>query len=203
MAGLCAQLSQTARTWAHDVAPWAELIARTLWATVGKPGKQPAAPLTGDHRRAGRVGGHVRPVVVPPKPSRVCKICGVPCEKTYCAPCGAAHSQKEFNKGRLVAQSPESRAQRSATQKAHIIANREWKPSKELAWLDRKTYVGKIQPRLTSVAVPVLQSVLGVSEPYAAFIRAGTRVPHPRHWQTLAQLVGISRASEFSILHSD
>ena len=194
MAGLCAQLSQTARTWAHDVAPWAELVARTLWATIGKAGKQPATPLTGDHRRAGRVGEHVRPGAVPPKPSRVCKICGVPCEKTYCAPCGAAHSQEEFNKGRLVAQSPESRAQRSATQKAHIIANRAWKPSKEFAWLDKKTYVGKIQPRLTGVAVPVLQSVLGISEPYAAFIRAGTRVPHPRHWQTLAQLVGISSA---------
>jgi len=31
---------------------------------------------------------------------------------------------------------------------------------------------------------------IGVSEPYAADIRAGERVPHPRHWQTLAQLVG-------------
>jgi hypothetical protein len=108
MAGLCAQLSQTTRTWRNAVAPWAELIARTLWATVGKPGKQPATPLTGDHRRAGRVGEHARPVVFPPKPSRVCKTCGVPCEKTCCASCGAAHPREEFallhTRCRLVSQ---------------------------------------------------------------------------------------------------
>jgi CRISPR-associated protein Cas1 len=192
MAGLCAQLSQTAHTWAHDVAPWAELVARTLWATVGKAGKQPATPLTGDHRRAGRAGEHARPVVKPPKPLRVCKICGIQCEKTYCASCGAAHSLKEFDKGRLAAQTPESRAQRSATQKAHVVAIRAWKPSKELDWLDRKTFVNKIQPRLGGVTISALRSALGISEPYAAFIRSGSRIPHPRHWPILARLVGAS-----------
>jgi hypothetical protein len=191
MAGLCAQLSQTARTWAHDVAPWAELVARTLWATVGKAGKQPATPLTGDHRRAGRAGEHARPVVSPPQPFRVCKICGVRCEKTYCASCGAAHSLKEFDKGRRAAQTPGSRAQRSVTQKEHVLANRAWKPSKELEWLDRKTYLNEIQPRLAGVTVSALQSALGISEPYAIFIREGSRVPHPRHWPSLARLVGI------------
>ncbi|MGA8222513.1 MAG: CRISPR-associated endonuclease Cas1 [Candidatus Acidiferrales bacterium] len=194
MAGLCVQLSQTAKAWATAVAPWAELIARTLWATVGKPGKQPATPLTGDHRRAGRAGEHVRPAVFPPKPSRVCKICGVSCEKTYCASCGAAHSLKEFDKGRLAAQTPESRAQRSTTQKAHVLAIRAWKPSKELDWLDRKTYINKIQPHLASITISALQSALEISEPYAAFIRSGSRVPHQRHWLTLAQLVGIRQA---------
>jgi CRISPR-associated endonuclease Cas1 len=193
MAGLCIQLSQTARTWAHHVAPWAELVARTLWATVRKSGKRPATPLTGDHRRAGRAGEHARPVVFPPKPSRVCKICGVPCEKTYCASCGAAHSLKEFDKGRRAAQTPKSRAQRSATQKAHVIAIKAWKPSKELDWLDRNTYLNKIQPRLADVKISVLHSALGISEPYATFIRAGSRIPHPRHWPILARLVGISR----------
>jgi CRISPR-associated endonuclease Cas1 len=192
MAGLCAQLSQTARTWAHHVAPWAELVACRLWATVGKRGKQPATPLTGDHRRAGRAGEHARPVVFPPKPSRVCKTCGVPCEKTYCASCGAAHSREEFDKGRLVAQLPESRSRRSATQRAHVHAIRNWIPSQEFAWLDRKTYISRIQPRLAGVAISVLRSALGISEPYAAFIRSGSRVPHPRHWPMLARLVGVA-----------
>jgi hypothetical protein len=193
MAWLCVQLSQTARTWAHAVAPWAELVARTLWSTIPKPGNRgPATPLTGDDRRAGRVGEHVRPVIFPPKPSRVCKICGVPCEKTYCASCGAAHSRKEFDKGRLVAQSPESRARRSATQRAHVLAIRNWKQSQKFAWLDRKTYIDRIQPRLAGVTISVLQSALGISEPYAAFIRAGSRIPHPRHWPILARLVGVS-----------
>jgi CRISPR-associated endonuclease Cas1 len=192
MAGLCARLSQTARMWGNAVAPWAELIARTLWATVGKPGNWPATPLTGDHRREGRQGEHARPVVFPPKVPRICKVCGIACKKTYCASCGAAHTRQAFDKGRRVAQTPESRAQRSATQKAHVLANRDWHPSKEFTWLDRNTYVSKIQPRLSSVTAYALQSALGISEPYAAFIRSGTRIPHSRHWQTLAQLVGVS-----------
>src|SRR5208283_4901407 len=35
-------------------------------------------------------------------------------------------------------------------------------------------------------------SALGVSIPYASGIRAGRRIPHPLHWQALAQLVGMS-----------
>ena len=191
MADLCIRLSQTARTWEHALAPWAELIVRTLWATVGKPGKPPATPLTGNHRREGRNGEHVRPVVFPPKPSRICKICGAPCEKTYCASCGAAHSIKEFDKGRLLAQTPDSLSRRSATQKQRVLAIQAWKPSKEFAWLDRKTFISKVQPHLTNLPIARLRSVLGISEPYAAFIRSGKRVPHPRHWPILAQLVGV------------
>jgi CRISPR-associated protein Cas1 len=192
MATLCVQLSQTASTWGNAVAPWAELIARTLWATVGRAGKLPATPLTGDHRREGRGGEHIRPVVPAPKHPRICKICGVPCEKTYCALCGAAHSRQEFDKGRRASQTPESRAQRSATQKAHVLANLAWKPSNESAWLDKETYVSKIQPRLASVTISALRSTLGISEPYAALIRSGSRIPHPRHWPTLSRLLGVS-----------
>jgi CRISPR-associated endonuclease Cas1 len=192
MAGLCAQLSQTAPAWAHAVAPWAELVAQTLWAAVRRPGHQLATPLTGNHRRSGRVGEHARPVAIPPKPIKVCKICGVACEKTYCATCGRQRSKEAFDEGRRVAQTAESRARRSATQRAHVKANQNWKPSKDFEWLDRKAYSSKIQPLLASFTVSTLQSALEISEPYAAFIRSGKRVPHPRHWPTLARLVGVS-----------
>ena len=33
--------------------------------------------------------------------------------------------------------------------------------------------------------------MLGVSEPYAANIRAGRHRSHPKHWETLAALAGI------------
>lgn len=193
MASLAVRLSQTSPTWGHAVAPWAELVRATLWDTVGKPGKRLSTPLTGNHRRAGRSRPSIRPVGFPPKPPRVCKICGVACEKTYCASCGAANSLKEFEKGRLAAQSLESRARRSATQKARVLANRNWKPSKELDWLDRETYIHRIQPRLAGVTISAVRSALGVSEPHAIYIRAGSRIPHRRHWQTLANLVGIAR----------
>jgi hypothetical protein len=175
----------------HAVAPWAELARAVLLETVGKSGKRLSTPLTGNRRRTGRSRRGIRPVVFPPKPPTVCKICGVPCERTYCASCGAAHSLKEFDKGCAAAQSPKSRAQRSATQKARILANQSWKPSKEFEWLDRKTYLHRIQPRLAGVTISAVRSALGVSEPHAIYIRAGSRIPHRRHWQTLANLVGV------------
>jgi hypothetical protein len=193
MANLCVQLSQTAMTWRQAVAPWAEMIARTLWSTIRKASKRRyATPLTGDHRRAGRVEKHARPVVIPPKPPKICKTCGAACQKTYCASCGAAHSRNEFHKGRLAAQSSESLARRSATQKAHILANRAWKPSQEFAWLTKEIYVRKIQPNLNGATVPAIMTGLGVSEPYASGIRAGKRIPHPRHWLKLARLAGVT-----------
>jgi hypothetical protein len=59
-------------------------------------------------------------------------------------------------------------------------------------WLNNETYEQKIQPRLAGITYSTTASVLGVSEPYAADIRAGRRRPHPRHWQALAQLGGVS-----------
>jgi hypothetical protein len=56
----------------------------------------------------------------------------------------------------------------------------------------KETYVRKIQPLLAGVKVRVLSSALGLSEPYAAEIHAGRKKPHPRHWKTLARLVGIA-----------
>jgi CRISPR-associated endonuclease Cas1 len=190
------RLSETARTWGHAIAPFAEWVARTLWTTIPKPGNRlgPATPLTGDHRREGRGGGYARPAISPPQFPNVCRGCGASISRRniHCASCGAAHSKEEFDRGRLAAQTPESRDRRSATQRAHVLAIRAWHPSAEFAWLDKKTYVSRIQPHLASLAISVLQSALGISEPYAAFIRSGSRVPHPRHWPTLARLVGAS-----------
>jgi hypothetical protein len=54
-----------------------------------------------------------------------------------------------------------------------------------------EVYEKQIQPALASVATSRICSSLGVSEPYAADIRAGRRRPHPRHWQALARLAGV------------
>jgi len=59
----------------------------------------------------------------------------------------------------------------------------------------KETYVRRIQPLLSGVKVPVLSVALGISDPYAAEIRAGRYLPHPRHCVTLARLVGFSEPS--------
>jgi CRISPR/Cas system-associated endonuclease Cas1 len=51
-------------------------------------------------------------------------------------------------------------------------------------------YLHEIQPKLKTLTLSVLASRLGISIPYAVDVRSARRIPHPRHWETLAQLVG-------------
>jgi hypothetical protein len=95
-------------------------------------------------------------------------------------------------KGRVASHTYDAEARRAETQRRHAAEQKAWRPSKQPAWLDEKTYREKIQPRLAEVTVPAISTALGISEPYATDIRAGKRRPHPRHWLTLANLVGVS-----------
>ena len=63
-----------------------------------------------------------------------------------------------------------------------------WKPSDLPEWLNEEVYREKIQPKLATLTVSAIASALEVSKPYATDIRAGKRVPHPRHWVKLASL---------------
>jgi len=94
--------------------------------------------------------------------------------------------------GRLAAQSAESRKKHSETQRRHEAAKRAWLASLKADWPDENTYVQQIQPRLVSVTIAALASTLGLLELYAAHIRKGRHRPHPRHWNVLAELVGVS-----------
>jgi hypothetical protein len=67
-----------------------------------------------------------------------------------------------------------------------------WSPSSLPAWLNEEYYVQKIRQRLKTIKVREIAQALHVSEPDAAFIRSSRRRPHPRHWDNLAQLVGVS-----------
>jgi hypothetical protein len=73
----------------------------------------------------------------------------------------------------------------------HAVANTWWNPSSLPDWLNEECYVQRIQPRLRTLKVREIAQAMQVSKPYAAFIRSGRYRPHPRHWQALAELVGI------------
>ena len=47
---------------------------------------------------------------------------------------------------------------------------------------------------VSTITIATISSTLGISEPYAAEIRAGRYRPHPRHWIPLAKLVGFTFA---------
>jgi hypothetical protein len=50
----------------------------------------------------------------------------------------------------------------------------------------------QIQPALARVTKSQIRLLMGVSEPYSSYIQEGKQIPHARHWQALAKLVGVS-----------
>jgi hypothetical protein len=198
MGSFAMRLSESLSTWSRVVAPIAEWTSRMLWSTARKPARLmlPPTHLTQSHRR--QAIGKLNPAITgPPRPPRLCRTCGanVTEEHRYCPSCAVAVSTGELvkgaYKGRLASHSSEAEANRAEKGRRHTAARWAWLPSNQPAWLNEQSYREKIHPRLAGLTVRALASALGVSIPYASNIRSGKRQPHPRHWQTLARLVGI------------
>lgn len=94
--------------------------------------------------------------------------------------------------GRNATHTPRAEAMRAATGRRHAAELAAWKPSDEPEWLTEAVYRQKIEPCLSTHTVLAIASALGVLKPYATDIRAGKRIPHPRHWLRLAKLAGDS-----------
>jgi CRISPR-associated endonuclease Cas1 len=200
MAQLCLRLSETTQTWGALVAPVAEWVSRKLWSTVRNSGRQkgPATHLTQAHRRDAKGEGFRLPMPPAPQPPRVCPGCGATVEagKIHCAPCAIAMRRQAMAQvaaqGRITSHTAEAELKRGAAQRAQREAERKWRTWSHPAWLTDQFYTERIQPRLDGLEVKALAASLGVSIPYASSIRAGRREPHPRHWETLARLVGVA-----------
>src|SRR5271170_4686634 len=203
MRSLAIRLSETAATWAHAVAPFAEMVARTLWSTIRKQVRhhRPATRLTQVNRREARTIESAPPAASPPHPQSFCRECGVEIWRggTHCANCANAVNTvgliEAAKTGRVAAQSEGAQTRRSETQLRHRAAMGLWNFSDLPTWLNEKYYLTEIQPRLPRITLAVLASKLGISIPYAVEVRSARRVPHQRHWLALAQLVGVSLAS--------
>ncbi len=200
MSHLCARLSETAPTWGKLVAPWAESVARTLWASssISKSVRSLLPTrLTQAHRREAKSQTPL-PRVEAPKPDSVCRDCGIQIRRgtRHCSKCARQTTHKNFRAGRKMAQLPENLAKRAETMRTHRLQISNWKSSELPGWLTRDAYVNQIQPALASISQSSIRAVLGVSEPYSADIRAGRRRPHPRHWRALAKLAGVGSAGQ-------
>jgi CRISPR-associated endonuclease Cas1 len=190
MSSLCSMLSETAPTWAKLVAPWAEFVAQAL--SSGIHGKRVISTrLTQRNKRD--VQNAVMPPVHLPRPEHTCGSCGAKIArgKKVCQECWKHETVKEFAAGRRLAQCPDAITKRAETMLQHRKEINNWKPSDLPAWLTREFYVTQILPALASIAKSRIRFALGVSEPYSSYIQTGQRIPHPRHWQRLAELVGV------------
>lgn len=194
---LCSKLAATALTWRKVVAPWAEFVARSLWggrASRANFAGEFKTPVTQSHRRA--VKGCSTPVVKLPTMRGVCRGCGAPAPHgEHCLKCGREQASKAMTElakvGRLIAHGVGAQRKRSDTQLRHKAAEKEWRLESKETQISKEFYREKIQPRLASVSLSAISTLLGVSIPYAADIRAGRRVPHARHWDALAQSAGV------------
>ena len=202
MGSFAIRLSETTLTWAHAVAPFAEMVARTLWSTIRKQVRhhRPATRLTQVNRREARAIESAPPPARAPHPQSFCRECGVEIWRggRRCAGCANTVNTvgliEAAKKGRVAAQSAVAQARRSETQLRHRAEMELWDSSELPTWLNEKYYLTEIQPRLRRITLTELTSKLGISIPYAVDVRSARRVPHKRHWQALAQLIGVSGA---------
>lgn len=205
MGSFAARLSETAPTWGRAVAPFAEWVAQTLRTPNRKPvNRDKTVPTRLTQRRRSEGRGHVFALDTTPAPypKNVCRGCGAETQSgQHCPKCGREISREKLIElakfGRVAALKPESRKKHSETQKRHRAAQREWKSAAKPDWLTEDYYAQRIQSRLLAVTITAISSALGVSESYAADIRAGRRRPHPRHWSALAIMAKISPDKHF------
>jgi CRISPR-associated endonuclease Cas1 len=199
MAALAVKLSETAPTWGRAVAPIVEWVAGTLWSRERKPIRDFALPtrLTQRHKRETRGKSPLPPPIPPPRRENLCRGCGkvIRTGGTNCGNCAIDGATERLinaaSLGRLAARSPESRAKHVASRQRHAKACSAWDASTQPVWLTVKVFAQEIQPLLREISTSAIRSQIGVSRWYAGRIRQGY-LPHPRHWQALAELVCVS-----------
>jgi hypothetical protein len=62
----------------------------------------------------------------------------------------------------------------------------------------RHWYAENLQPRLSRMHPTEIALGAAMGRSYAYYIVAGTRIPHPRHFPSLAALVGVELPKEFA-----
>jgi hypothetical protein len=194
MADLATQLAETTSTWARLVAPVAEWAMKEFAATTRTRKSISPTRLTQDHKRS--VAGGVissKPAAMLRQPN-MCNVCGTEIggRQRSCLTCSLVPSAERLTavaaKGLIASHTPEAQAKRSKKHHALHTARRAWNASNQPPWLTEEFYVSKMKPKLVSQSSRGIARCLNVSLRYATEIRHG-RVPHPRHWQSLAKLV--------------
>ena len=197
---LAAQLAETAPLWGRAVAPVAEWLAQMLWTSPRRNsvGNQTLPTrLTQNRKRAAQGGAAQSVSIQQTRRENICRECGKTIRRgnTRCGDCrietaaGLMADVARF--GRLTAHGSQAQAKRSNTQRRNAISWHSWKASSQPAWLTEHFYSDKIQPLLEKVSGTAIARTIGVTCAYGSRIRHGAR-PHPRHWQALAIITGVS-----------
>jgi CRISPR-associated protein Cas1 len=198
MGDFAAELSSTAMTWRGAVAPFAEEAAKIFWQGRLKRSKLNFLPtrLTQARRSQAKAGNLLASTPRIPQVKVRCPLCGsvVTTGSVYCANCvpdvNRENLLRQAKLGQIATHSAIAEARRSATQVKQAAALRKWNPSELPKSLDEDYYRREILPRLSTFTIKAIRLAIDVSHPYATLIKRGDRIPHPRHWLPLSNLVG-------------
>jgi hypothetical protein len=109
-----------------------------------------------------------------------------------CRKCADADLPKSFGavlvKARMTANGEAAQTKRAETQRRNAEAVRQWNPDTLPTWLTAEAFARRVVPALQHVRTSDVSSCLESSQSYAAQVRAGERIPDPRHWVRLAEL---------------
>jgi hypothetical protein len=96
---------------------------------------------------------------------------------------------------------PVARAPRKQHQEA-TLAGEQAATAHKVPTSDRKAlrlwYAENLQPRLSRMHPTEIALGTAMGRSYAYYVVAGTRIPHPRHFPSLAALVGVELPKEFA-----
>jgi len=70
---------------------------------------------------------------------------------------------------------------------------REWDVTHEGVVFDPEWFIRNIRTCLATKSLPAIAKATGMSTSAAGKVRSGQWVPHPRHWEALAELAGVER----------
>ncbi len=218
-------LAETAPRWAKAVAPIAEQAAGALFTDDRRRTQRQRQPvptlLTGANRSAGRDASQGRskaasPASRAPLP-KACRECGVVLEqrqRSYCDQClpgrmedavdafleaGPAALARLRDAGTDPAHGGVAARKRGARNAAHVAAAALWDET-DGPPPDRDIFQRDILPGLLGVPLRAMAIATGLSEGYCSFVRRGQKVPHRRHWETLARLTHAAWGEEASEL---
>jgi hypothetical protein len=197
MAPFASQLSETAPTWGRAVAAIAEWVARAFWSTIRKPDAPFATRLTQGNKRQAKCAPSSPPCLGALRPQTLCRGCGknIAVGRIHCAQCSIEGATERIagaaRLGRLAARTPAALTKQADSQRRHANARSSWFETSQPGWLTSEVFAKRIQPLLANISTAIIRSRIGVSRWYASRIRQGYQ-PHPRHWQVLAMLVGIT-----------
>ena len=83
---------------------------------------------------------------------------------------------------------PEVNRKRAAAISEAHRRNREWRRENTGEKRDEAWFRREVLPKLDAFSLSQIAKATGLSLAACSRIRAGTRVPHPRHWETLCAL---------------